>query len=641
MSNESILSIASQFGWVVAIILAILLYLVANPSIALKLIKFTARMLYFLRLSDNRTRVGRELESTVNSISLRLQREMPTLFSKSVRIAWLRDGKQFANIEDGQIILYVEDNPNESELLTDTTMLYIKRGVNLESRPFIDRPLIESIDIALAQRILRDAPVAYELLQEKYVNPGISHDRQRQLFELACTLDDYGVLTRIVMSEFSSLGLRQSGMTPTALGRAETVHFAEFVKRVVTRQNDVVPLRFSGKVFNSTVALIARPEVRESSGMRHYQRMFRNDIDTGVRIIHLLGRGNLNELMARQLALWARKSELVTDVVPRDFVESTPDGSRIRAICITCFSAKVTSAHDLNAIDDMYNALYEVVPETVTGDILIYKVARQPNVRTKVLVHSSSRINTIQKLVGDNEENIERIRLYLGTDDEIIDFILWESDVERLLVKALYPLRESEIFRILVDRDSASAQVALYQGDEIGATIGRDGVIVRLAEQITGYQIAIVDKEALLSPEEHAVEALSRGVAPIGRGDITIKGLVRHPEMIKAFVCSDRIDKPEEFCKANTDYRKVRKVLSGEFISFAAWHESVEKRIGNSLIPLNPTEIVSCTIDESRMTATVFVLTVQAARQASGQGGKNVKAASELTGYKIRVKVAD
>ena len=554
-----------------------------------------------------------------------LQREMPTLFSKSLRISWIREGPQFATLEEGQIVLYVKDNPNANEILADTTMLYIQKGVNFEARPYIDRPLVESIDIALAQRLLVNVPLAYESLQEKYIKPQLQYKSQRKLYELACTLDDYGVLTRIVMSEFSSLGLRQRGMTPTAFGRAETVRFAEFVRRIVTRNDDVVPLRFSGKLFNSTVALIARPESREWSGFRHYQRLFRNDIESGVRIIHLLGRGNQNEVLIRRLSRWALKSKLVAGIDVRDFVEATPDGIDIRAICVTCFSARVMTARDFNPVHEMYSALYEIVPETFTGEIEIVAIAREPNAKSKIVIRSSHDFNAIEKCVGTNDKNILELRVRLGADEELIDFILWEADPFKLITKALYPLRESEILDSRIDKETATAMISLLPTDFMGSIIGKDGINMRLAQQVTGYKIDFVEREAFLSLEEVAVQGISDSIKSISDGKIVVRHLVRHPERIKLFVSSSDFDDPAQVCKNEVVLERLATAMTVKHIDFINWDESIVTRIINSLAPLNPTEVVMHRVNEKNKTITIYVLTVQSQRGCRGLQRKERK----------------
>lgn len=562
------------------------------------------------------------------------------MFNKSLRLQWITDGDQFAKLKEGDIVLNIRDNINTDELLADSTMLFVKTGVMFGARQYIERDLVESIDSALAQRFLSGNHQAYEYLQLKYVGPRLVDERQREHFELVCSLDDQGVLTRIVMAEFGNLALRLSGRRSTASGRAETVKFARFVENVVATQDDFVPLRYVGKLFNSTVALVANPEARARYGIRYYQKKFAHDIDSGVRVIHLLGRGHVNEVLIRRLASWGLQSGRVASVVPRSYVDATSSGQRIRAICITCFSAKVPVAIELNPVDEMFSALYEVVPETLTGEIQLLAIAREPNVRSKIVIRSQNGVNPKVKCAGANGENIQRLRSRLGTSEELLDFILWDSDPATLVLNALYPLREAEVFKIDFQSDTAKARVSLLSSEIRGLIIGRDGVNVRLAEKVSGFDIEIGEKEDFLSPEEIAIEVITRFTAPISVGEIVIKGLVRHDEIVKVLVSSGDDSSPEEVCHRAADFTRIRSLLSGEFISFVRWADSEDKRICNALKPLRQSEIVTCRIEKNAKRAAVYVSTQEAMSRAIGSGGKNVKAAGELTGYRISIELA-
>ncbi len=640
MSLEDFIAIFSAFGLGGVVVFAIFMSVLANPLVLSKIPALVKRGLHRLGLATNRARIGGELESALNETAYHLQKEMPGVFNKSLRLRWITDGDHYAKLKDGDIVLNVRDNINADELLTDSTMLFVKTGIMPEARQYIERDFVESIDSALAQRFLSGNHQAYEYLQSKYVGPRLADEKRRGYFELACSLDDHGVLTRIVMAEFGNLAMRLSGRRSTANGRAETVNFARFVEQVVTTNDDLVPLRFAGNLFSTTVALVANPETRALYGIRFYQKKFAHDIDSGVRVIHLLGRGHANEVLIRSLASWGLQSGKLAKVVPRSYVAATSSGRRIRAICISCYSAKVPLVIELNPVEEMYSALYDVIPETLTREVQVVAIAREPNVRSKIIIRSPKGGNPKQTCAGPNGENIDRLKSRLGTGDELIDFVLWDSDPAKLVINVLYPLRETEVFKIDFHSDKAKARVALISSEIHGLIIGRDGINVRLAEKVSGYDIEILEKEALLSSQEIAIEVISRFTTPISTGDVVVKGAVRHDEIVKVLVSSNNDNNAAEECYQAADFTRISSLLAGEIISFVEWDDSIRNRVCNALFPLEQTEIVSCTVDEKRMRATVKVVTAQAARKAVGQGGKNVKAAGELTGYRIEVKVA-
>lgn len=145
----------------------------------------------------------------------------------------------------------------------------------------------------------------------------------------------------------------------------------------------------------------------------------------------------------------------------------------------------------------------------------------------------------------------------------------------------------------------------------------------------------------MLSAEDVAIRVLKSFVKPISDGSVVVKRLVRLSKVIKVLVDSNYDDMPSVACRRQADFLKIKNQLSGEYIYFIYWVEPVEDRIYNALAPLNKTEIVSSQVNETKKKATIFVLTVQARGDAVGHKGENVRAASQLTGYDITIKVSD
>src|SRR5690606_36124972 len=101
-------------------------------------------------------------------------------------------------------------------------------------------------DVSLAQTMLFGTKRAYEYLLETYVDPLLENSLEAKYFQLAETLKEAGVLTRIVLLEFGGLPNTLKGKSPTSRIRSETVYFVEFVERIVNRrEEEMAQLRFS------------------------------------------------------------------------------------------------------------------------------------------------------------------------------------------------------------------------------------------------------------------------------------------------------------------------------------------------------------------------------------------------------------
>ncbi len=131
--------------------------------------------------------------------------------------------------------------------------------------------------------------------------------------------------------------------------------------------------------------------------------------------------------------------------------------------------------------------LFELeVPEIADGLITIKKIVRKPGVRAKVAVESyDDRIDPVGACVGIKGSRIQGIVRELRNEN--IDVINYSSNPRLYIQRALSP---AKILRIFVDEDEKYAEVYL-KPEEVAKAIGKDGVNIKLAMELTGYQIEI------------------------------------------------------------------------------------------------------------------------------------------------------
>ncbi len=221
-------------------------------------------------------------------------------------------------------------------------------------------------------------------------------------------------------------------------------------------------------------------------------------------------------------------------------------------------------------------------------------------------------------------------------------------EAEKDVIAAEYRSKEGEIISGVVQR--VEGQTALI---DIGKTLG----ILNREEQIPGeyYKQGQRMKFYILKVEETpkgSVVLLSRAypklvsrlfeleVPEISSGIVVIKSIAREPgHRTKIAVASteDRID-PIGSCvgQRGTRIMAVITELGGEKIDVILWQEDPEKYIASAL---SPAKVVAVKVLEKN-TATVFVAEDQLSL-AIGKEGRNVRLASNLTGWKIDIKPAE
>jgi len=127
------------------------------------------------------------------------------------------------------------------------------------------------------------------------------------------------------------------------------------------------------------------------------------------------------------------------------------------------------------------------VPEVYDGVIEIRAVARDPGSRAKMAVVSNdSSIDPVGACVGMRGSRVQAVVAEL--QGEKIDIIQWSGDEATFLVNALAP---AEVTKVVMDEEAGRVEVVVPD-EQLSLAIGRRGQNVRLASQLTGWQIDII-----------------------------------------------------------------------------------------------------------------------------------------------------
>ena len=132
------------------------------------------------------------------------------------------------------------------------------------------------------------------------------------------------------------------------------------------------------------------------------------------------------------------------------------------------------------------------MPEIADGLLEIREVARDPGQRAKVAVKANDqRIDPQGTCIGVRGSRVNAVSNELS--GERIDVVLWSSETAQFVINALSP---AEVSRILIDEDKHAVDVIVAE-DQLALAIGRGGQNVRLASDLTGWQLNIMTvKEA-------------------------------------------------------------------------------------------------------------------------------------------------
>ena len=137
------------------------------------------------------------------------------------------------------------------------------------------------------------------------------------------------------------------------------------------------------------------------------------------------------------------------------------------------------------------------VPEVGEGLIKIIGAARDPGQRAKIAVQSMDpRIDPVGACVGMRGSRVQAVANELN--GERVDIILWNDNPAQFVINAMSP---ADVVSIVVDEDRHSMNVAVTE-ENLSQAIGRGGQNVRLASELTGWELNVMNEEEAAAQSE-------------------------------------------------------------------------------------------------------------------------------------------
>ncbi|MGH8502267.1 MAG: transcription termination factor NusA [Gammaproteobacteria bacterium] len=145
------------------------------------------------------------------------------------------------------------------------------------------------------------------------------------------------------------------------------------------------------------------------------------------------------------------------------------------------------------------------VPEVGQGLIEIMAGARDPGLRAKVAVRSHDpRLDPVGACVGMRGSRVQSVSNELA--GERIDIILWNENPAQFVINAMSP---AEVLSIVVDEDKQSMDIAVDE-EKLSQAIGRGGQNVKLASQLTGWDLNVMTETQAEEKSEAEAQELQQ-----------------------------------------------------------------------------------------------------------------------------------
>lgn len=190
------------------------------------------------------------------------------------------------------------------------------------------------------------------------------------------------------------------------------------------------------------------------------------------------------------------------DMLPR---ENHRPGDRVRGLLYAVKpEARGAQLFVTRSKPDMLIELFRIeVPEIGEEMIEIKSAARDPGSRAKIAVKSNDkRIDPVGACVGMRGARVQAVSTELS--NERIDIVLYDDNPAQYVINAMAP---AEVASIVVDEDSRSMDIAV-EADNLAQAIGRNGQNVRLASQLTGWELNVMTVEDMQKKNEEESDKL-------------------------------------------------------------------------------------------------------------------------------------
>lgn len=215
--------------------------------------------------------------------------------------------------------------------------------------------------------------------------------------------------------------------------------------------------------------------------------------------------GDIYQIRKNDILINHNKNELV---LPRDEqipYEKYKKGETIRAIVKEVRKSGSGPQIIVTRADNMFlRRLFEIeIPEIYDGIIEIKGIAREPGERAKIAVESQdARIDAVGACVGMKGVRIHAIVRELSNEN--IDVVNFTDDPTLYIQRSLAP---AKIKQVEVDEEAKKATVSA-DSDQVSLIVGRNGVNIRLAMKLTGYEIDVLREQKPFEEYEEDIELI-------------------------------------------------------------------------------------------------------------------------------------
>ncbi|MFC1234536.1 transcription termination factor NusA [Vibrio sp. F74] len=270
----------------------------------------------------------------------------------------------------------------------------------------------------------------------------------------------------------------------------ETIELGDYI------EDDIESVTFD-RITTQTAKQVIVQKVREAERAQVVEQFIDNEGELVTGVVKKVNR----ESIIIDLGSNAEAVIMRDDQLPR---ENFRPGDRIRGLLYSVRpEARGFQLFISRSKPEMLTELFRIeVPEIAEELIELKAAARDPGSRAKIAVKTNDRrIDPVGACVGMRGARVQAVSSELG--GERIDIVLWDDNPAQFVINAMAP---ADVASIIVDEDAHAMDIAV-EADNLAQAIGRNGQNVRLASQLSGWELNVMTVEEL--QKKHQEESVA------------------------------------------------------------------------------------------------------------------------------------
>lgn len=233
----------------------------------------------------------RKLEDTCRKSFTSITQEVPELELPLLKINWVAKDEENIVINDGEAIVFLKFNPDNTQNIINITSAYVKETVLTVSKTYMPSQIREAIDYTVIKKCLNEIQTnRYALSHFIKNNHEVIKQSQTEIDKIG-NIDDAGLMSRILFREYFEWGNRIAGRNIDEKYQKEASGFLDFLYNITSRgYDDNTQLQYISENIKVGVLLVAKIETFAEKGEQPYVRRIREGFAKGIRTFYLLAR---------------------------------------------------------------------------------------------------------------------------------------------------------------------------------------------------------------------------------------------------------------------------------------------------------------------------------------------------------------